>query len=130
MNKKIMAIYAMFILASANCLAFSKVTKGDDIVIPIEVSESENDTTIFRSLPAPIYAVFSPNQALISLNFISDCGNVFIMVSNLLSGESLFYEESSQSGSIIIPFIGGTGFYCIRIKTDKNISYHGYFNVD
>lgn len=128
MKKTIVLIAALF-MAISNCFALSSISR-DDEVIPLEYNESELDTIIFRTPVVPIQAFLNSAQSIITVFFLYDMGVVSIDIMNTVTGEEFYYEEASQSGSAILPFFGGSGYYYIRFRTINGPSYYGYFYIE
>ncbi|MBQ3742276.1 MAG: DUF3244 domain-containing protein [Bacteroidales bacterium] len=128
MKKTIILMAALF-MAICNCFALPSFS-GDDEVIPLECSESELDTIIIRTPAIPIQALLDSEQSIITVFFLYDMGVVSIDIMNTVTGEEFYYEEASQSGSAILPFFGGSGYYYIRFRTINGPSYYGYFYIE
>lgn len=129
MRKIIIVLFAV-LTTYVNGFSISPKIDGDDIPIPLICNESEADTIIFRAPVIPISATLIPSQSIISVTFWNNMGDVTIELSNLLTGEEYIYEESSSSGSAILPFTGSAGYYYIRFRTIAGVSYFGYFSLE
>lgn len=127
--RKIIVLCVTLFVALSNSFAISRLTKGEEIPIPLESYVNEVDTTIFRGPVIPIYAALDPVQSIIIVSFYRDVGTVSIELSNLLTGESSYYEEDSSSGGTILPFSGVMGYYLIHFMTEEGRSYYGYFSI-
>lgn len=127
--RKIIVFCATLFVALSNSFAISGFTKGDEIPIPLESHVDEVDTTIFRGPVIPIYAAFDPVQSIIIVSFYNNIGTVSIELSNLLTGESSYYEEDTSSGGAILPFSGVMGYYLIQFMTEDGKSYYGFFSI-
>lgn len=128
MKKTIILMAALF-TALCNCFALSTLS-GDDEIIPLECSESELDTIIFRTPVVPIQAFLNSAQSIITVTFLYDMGDVSISISNMITGEEFFFEEASLPGSAILPFNGDTGYYYIRFRAVDGHAYFGYFYIE
>lgn len=127
--RKTIVLFATLFVAFTACFAFSGVSKGDDIPIPLESKEFEEDTIIIRAPVIPIEASVDPVQSIITVSFLSNVGFVSIEVTNLITGGMNYYYEDSNSGCAILPFSGVTGYYIIRFITDDGRLYYGYFSI-
>lgn len=128
MKRTIVLFTALFVAITAS-FAFTGVSKGDDIPIPLESKEFEEDTIIIRAPVIPIEASVDPVQSIITVSFLSNVGFVSIEVTNLITGGVNYYYENSNSGCAILPFSGVTGYYIIRFMTDDGRLYYGYFSI-
>lgn len=129
MRNILIAIFAV-LMTYVNGFAISQRIEGDDIPIPLISNESEADTIIIRSPTVPVAATLIPTQSIISVTFMYNMGEVSVEISNLFTGEEYYYEESSFSGSAILPFTGSAGYYIIRFRTETGVCCYGYFSIE
>lgn len=127
--RSLLSVFIAVFVSFVDCFAITQKIEDDVIPIPLDCNESESDSIIFRSPAIPIIANVIPSQSIIAVTFLYNIGDVSIEISNLYSNEEYYYEESSLSGTSILPFYGGTGYYYIRFRTLSGLLYSGYFSL-
>lgn len=90
---------------------------------------NEDDETKHARTPVYIPLTCYYIQGYIYLNTLTDLGEIFITITNLETGEWWESVNSSNSGLICIPTSFAIGNYMVRIVTENDGSYFGYFTL-
>ena len=128
-------LFAFFLLLSVSLFSMSKdkstFNPDDDDVIEIDVNYTPPVTGPKRT-PAviPISATYYATFSCIEVCFLYNIGDVDIVITNITSGSSSFYNIHSFIGSVVIPFYYDYGSYCIEFSTESGAVYSGLFTLE
>lgn len=90
---------------------------------------NEDDETKHARNPIYIPLTCYYIQGYIYLNTFTDLGEIFITITNLETGEWWEYVNISNSELICIPTSSAIGNYMVKIVTENDGSYFGYFTL-
>lgn len=99
--------------------------------IPITVVDENNDTS--PSLRSPVYipiqAYYDEESSSVFLSFCQNIGNVYVVILNTTSGESISYRINSLIGIARLMFAGTNGAYKLTIHSSKGGHYIGEYII-
>lgn len=101
----------------------------DDEIIEIDVNYNPPVTGPKRA-PAhiPITASYYVSSSIIEVIFLSNIGNVNIVLTNLSTGSMSTFNTSSE-GPLFIPISQIDGFYSIEFITSAGHTFIGYLSI-
>lgn len=101
--------------------------EGDEIVI---INQNQSGDGPARDiLPVPINATLFRLSSCIEVEFLSNIGDVTIMLSNLMTGDYSITIFDSQEDTVILPFPNSSGLWQIGFRISDGSFYIGYFSV-
>lgn len=102
--------------------------EGEEIVIIINQDLSGNG--IGRDiLPVPIHATLFRLACCIEVEFLSNLGEVTIMLSNLMTGDYSITIFDSHEDTLILPLPNSSGLWQIGFRISDGSFYTGLFSV-
>ena len=118
------SIISLFSGYANNCL--DEDNNKTDITL---VKGDVEDETKHARTPAYIPLVCYYMQGNIYVTALADLGEIQISITCLETGSFWESVNDSNSGTISIPVSSANGNYMIRIVTENNDSYFGYYNL-
>lgn len=118
------SIISLFSGYANNCL--DEDNNKTDITL---VKGDVEDETKHARTPAYIPLVCYYMQGNIYVTALSDLGEIQISITSLDTGSFWESISDSNSGTICVPASSANGNYMIRIVTENNDSYFGYYNL-
>ena len=108
-----------------NSQSYVNVEKKDVI---LDKGNEDDETKHARN---PVYIPLNCyyKQGYIYLKTFTDVGEIFITITNLETGEWWEYVNISNSELICIPTSSAIGNYMVKIVTENDGSYFGYFTL-
>ena len=108
-----------------NSQSYVNVEKKDVI---LDKGNEDDETKHARN---PVYIPLNCyyKQGYIYLNTFTDLGEIFITITNLETGEWWEYVNISNSELICILTSSAIGNYMVKIVTENDGSYFGYFTL-
>lgn len=132
MMKKIVLLFLLLIPFSlfAEPEWISTSVSDEEDVIEIDISYTPPVTGPKRTPSLiPIDASYHSLLSFIEVVFLSDIGDVDIVITNLSSGTEINYNVSSSIGSANLPIVQTTGYYSITFTSSGGNMYVGYFLI-
>lgn len=109
----------------ANNLSDEDKNKTDLIIY----KEEGNDPNKHARIPAYVPITCYYMQGNIYVTTLTDLGEIQISITCLETGRFWESISDSNSGTICVPASSANGNYMVRIVTENNDSYFGYYNL-
>lgn len=132
MKKIICSLLAVITAISLSFAAIPTMDDDPEEAIPLqynEPAEGEENANLRGNIFVPIIATYSQSLTRINVVFMYNYGDIDIRLSNLTTGGSSTVQTSSNFGSVYVPIVNGSGYYCVEFICEGETVCYGYFNV-
>lgn len=129
MNYKIITLCTILLFMICNSAKAALKIYDEDIPIPINPGEVENNNIFRKPNIIPFECYYSEINGHLSIYCLTTINDLNIEIENVTTGETILDNIVPAAGSIFIP-LNGSGFYHLKLTINNNQYFIGNFIIE